>query len=83
MKLEKASQKTRVVLRRDGGIAVEFGKNQAETGETIRINDKNPKTQNLMVVFGKPPKNEGEKKTENGEVIFRCLGENVEREREW
>ena len=52
MKLEKAFQKTRVVLRRDGGMEVELGKNQAETGEAIRMNDNNPRTQNLMVVFG-------------------------------
>ena len=51
MKLEKASQKTCVVLRREGGMALELGKNQAETGETIRNNDRNPKTQNLMVVL--------------------------------
>ena len=65
--MEKASQKTRAVLRREGGMAVELGKNHAETGEMIRNNDRNPKTQNLMVVLRlevSHPKNE------NGEIIL-------------
>ena len=78
MKLEKASQKTRVVLRREGGMAVVLGKNQAETGETIRNNDRNPKTQNLMVVLRLEVSHPKKLKWRDNIGI---LGENLERGR--